>query len=100
MSKSLCFAVLGAAMAWGANACLAAEASSPVQSPVQAPLKAPAAPAAPAAPIAPAPPAAARADSGYRTFSYEPGMTTRSYGRSRVRSPGFLDARTKALGRY
>ena len=97
MSKSLCFAVLGAAMAWGANACLAAEASSPVQSPVQAPPKAP---AAPAAPTAPAPPAAARADSGYRTYSYEPGMTTRSYGSSRVRSPGYLDARTKALGRY
>ena len=63
------------------------EAKSPVQSPVQAPK-------------APPPPTAARADSGYRTYSYEPGATNRSYSRGGLRTPGYLDARTKALGRY
>ena len=58
--------------------------AGPVQkSPVQAP---------------PAPPAAARADGGYRTYSYEPG-DYRSYGRARgLRKPPYLDARSKALG--
>ena len=75
------------AVALSASFVFAGEGKSPAQSPVQAPK-------------APPPPAAARADSGYRTYSYEPGATYRSYGRGGLRSPSYLDARSKALGRY
>jgi hypothetical protein len=46
--------------------------------------------------------ATARVDSGYRTFSYEPGMSApASYGSSaRVRRAAWTNAATKALGQY
>jgi hypothetical protein len=60
-------------------------------------------PAAVAAPVAPAPVTAARAEAGYRAFSYQPttnvGVNVRTY-RARPAQPGFLNAGTKALGKY
>jgi hypothetical protein len=52
--------------------------------------------AAPAVPVA-----TAQAQGGYRAYSYEPGMTQPA-PRARVRTakPGYMDARTKALGAY
>jgi hypothetical protein len=45
--------------------------------------------------------ATARVDSGYRTFSYEPGMSAPAYGSStRVRRAAWTNAATKALGQY
>jgi hypothetical protein len=63
--------------------CFAAGGKSPVQSPVQAPG-----------------PMTARAEGGYRTYSYEPGPVYRSQGRRRYSPsrPSYLDARSKALG--
>jgi hypothetical protein len=53
--------------------------------------------------IQPAPVATARAEAGYRAFSYEPttgvGVNVRTY-RARPAQPGYLNAGTKALGRY
>ena len=57
------------------------------------------------APVAvqPAPVAVARAESGYRAFSYQPG-TTMNVGvirpATRAAQPGYLNAGTKALGKY
>src|SRR5262245_38641977 len=52
--------------------------------------------AAPTAPVA-----TARTEGGYRAYSYEPGMTQPAAGaRVRTAKPGYLDARTKALGAY
>jgi hypothetical protein len=79
MLKILGFVVLGLTCLVGS-----ASARGPAQkSPVQAP----------------SPPSTARADSGYRTYSYEPGAAYRSYGRSGLARPSYLDARSKALGR-
>jgi hypothetical protein len=84
MSKVIYFALFLVAGLCSVNVSLAAGDKSPAQSPVQAP---------------PAPAASARADSGYRTYSYEPGTSYRSFSRSSsFRRPGFLDARTKTLG--
>jgi hypothetical protein len=63
--------------------------AGPVQ---KSPVQAPPAPAAPPAPMA-------RAEGGYRAFSYEPGMTYRPTGRrAGMGRPAYLDARSKALG--
>lgn len=83
MFKILCSAVVGAAcFACSADQCQA-DCAAQGKSPVQAPA-----------------PMAARADGGYRTYSYEPGPAYRSQARrgfSRSR-PSYLDARSKALG--
>ena len=52
--------------------------------------------AAPAAPVA-----TARAD-GYRVYSYEPGIAPalNTGVRTQTAKPPYLDARSKALGRY
>jgi len=54
------------------------------------------------APVAvqPAPVAVARAESGYRAFSYQPGTTMNVQRATRAAQPGYLNAGTKALGRY
>ena len=57
------------------------------------------------APVAvqPAPVAVARAENGYRAFSYQPGATT-NVGvvrrTTRATQPGYMNAGTKALGKY
>lgn len=81
MLKFIATSVLGLGLLiFAAGACHA----GPVQkSPVQAP---------------PAP-ATARAEGGYRTYSYEPGAAYRPYRRTGSFSrPSYMDARSKALG--
>jgi len=57
------------------------------------------------APVAvqPAPVAVARAEDGYRAFSYQPGATM-NVGvvrrTTRASQPGYMNAGTKALGKY
>ena len=57
------------------------------------------------APVAvqPAPVAVARAENGYRAFSYQPGAAT-NVGvvrrTTRAAQPGYMNAGTKATGRY
>ena len=84
MLKILCSAALGAAcLVCSANTCQA-DCHCRGKSPVQG-----------------AAPMAARADGGYRTYSYEPGPAYRTYSRTGgLRQPSYLDARSKALGRY
>jgi hypothetical protein len=80
MLKILGFVVLGLTCLVGS-----ASARGPAQkSPVQAP----------------PPPSTARADSGYRTYSYEPGGAYRAGQTGGFARPSYLDARSKALGRY
>jgi hypothetical protein len=68
---------------------------APVQGPAQAPAKAVQAPAQ--APIQ-APAKTAQADTGYRTYSYQPGMApTNYYGYRRTnREPGFFSGLQRA----
>lgn len=83
MLKIFATSILGvAALATAAAAC---DRGGPIQkSPVQAPA-----------------PMTARADGGYRMYSYEPAAPVyryQSYGRPRGPRPSYLDARSKAMG--
>lgn len=84
MLKLLCSAVVGAmCLVCSADVCQADCCAAGGKSPVQAPA-----------------PMTARADGGYRTYSYEPGPVYRSQGRGRFSPsrPSYFDARSKALG--
>src|SRR5262245_49850534 len=82
---------------------------APLQAPTQAPTKAVQAPAkvaqvqSPAqSPVQKGTAVTGRAESGYRTFSYQPVESYRPAARAMPRSsrPSYLDAGSKALGRY
>ena len=77
---------------------------TPAQSPVQTPAQAPKAVQAPTQSPAQGPTKTAQADSGYRTYSYQPGTTTTNYYRRNTRGnnffSGFYSAGWKVNGDY
>jgi hypothetical protein len=78
--------------------------AAPPAVPVQAPVQAPKAVQAPTQAPVQAPVKTAQADTGYRTYSYQPAMggTYNSYSRARYGQPRnnvFRSAADKALGR-
>lgn len=94
---SLALLVVGAGAAFAAQpkqAPDATQAPKAVQAPTQSPAQSPVQKGG----------ATARVDSGYRTFSYEPGtyepMRYSSASSARVRRPAWTNAATKALGQY
>lgn len=87
----------------GATAALAAPPQAPLQAPAQAPAKAVQAPVqSPAqSPVQKGGAVTAQANSGYRTYSYQPGEGyPASRAMTRGTRPSYLDAGSKALGRY
>ena len=53
--------------------------------------------------VQPAPVAVARAENGYRAFSYQPGAATTNYvirRTTRAAQPAYMNAGNKALGKY
>jgi hypothetical protein len=57
----------------------------------------------PSVAMQPAPVALARVENGYRAFSFQPGTATTNYvirRTTRAAQPGYMNAGTKATGRY
>jgi hypothetical protein len=83
----------------------AAKAVSPVQAPAAKAVQAPAAVQGPVqSPVQKGGPLTAQADTGYRSFSYQPATAAPNYSTyspaSGSRRPAYTDAALKALGRY